>query len=445
VKRLLFLLCLALGLMPCTDLAEADVNAKTLADLVESDQLRLRSWLEPATGIVVGQEVQLTIEVSTRRWFAGGTTIRHPDEKNLVILRRDDFANNLSRREGAVTWVIQRWNLELYPQAAGTYHLPPIQLELAVNDATAGVVRGTLLTEPIEFQARVPAALANAEDWVATPTLTLEHSLDRETTGLVPGDAFTRKVSLRASHVTAMMLPPVQASELPGLPAYEDPPQLRDISNRGQATAERSQSITYVVEQSGQYSLPEQVFYWWDTVNGELKTVVLPELTIDAGAAVSETSDDAPAQEAAQLLQEFPRYWLLAAALGFTIVVAALLWRRRARSISESQLLRQVSSALRRGNNEAATRLLYRWLNIFRPQPDWYQLREALVRTGGPDAARQVDTLLAHTYGDGKDAPGSLQLERVRPEHASWLSACWRKLKPPPVDLKINPDDIAAG
>ena len=69
---------------------------------------------------------------------------------------------------------------------------------------------------------------------------------------LVPGDAFTRHITLRATHVTAMMLQPVISSSIPGLPAYEDEPQLRNTSNRGEASAERRQSITYVVEQAGQ-------------------------------------------------------------------------------------------------------------------------------------------------------------------------------------------------
>ena len=94
-------------------LLAANCQAASLQDLVDRGDLRVRSWLTPAEDIVVGQEVQLTIEVSTQRWFAGGTRIETPEIPNLVILRRDQFANNLNQREGAVSWVMQRWNLQL--------------------------------------------------------------------------------------------------------------------------------------------------------------------------------------------------------------------------------------------------------------------------------------------------------------------------------------------
>lgn len=436
--RFAFILCVC----TCTSQALAQVTPKSLADLVDTGQLLIRSWIEPADEIVVGEEIQLTIEVSTQRWFAGGTTIRYPDEKNLVILRRDTFANNLSRREGAMTWVIQRWNLELYPQAEGHYRLPPIELEVAVNDATAGVVRGALQTGPLEFEAHVPAALAGVKKWLATPMLSLEHELDREAVELVPGDAFTRQINLRATHVTAMMLPPVHASEVPGLAAYEDTPQLRDTSNRGEATAERRQSITYVVEQAGQYLLPAQVFYWWDTSNRELKTVVLPELSIDAGIAASSSAGDEPTPAGARLRERLARSWLLLLLPATIVGLGLLLWRRWPAHMSEATLLRQVSRALRRGESEQAARLLYHWLNSFRPQPDWYQLRTALARDAGTEAAEQVDRLLARAYG-GTELPGPVMLKQLKPTRIGWLAGILRQLLLKPVKLKLNPGDSA--
>ena len=92
-------------------LCSSAVIGQTLQGLMDDDQLRLRSWLQPKEGIVVGQELQLIIEISTRRWFAGGTAIHPPEVNNLVILRRNQFATNLSRREEGATWVVQQWQL----------------------------------------------------------------------------------------------------------------------------------------------------------------------------------------------------------------------------------------------------------------------------------------------------------------------------------------------
>ena len=220
--------CLLLLYLCCCN----SVGATSLQDLLDNDQLRLRNWLEPAGNIVVGQEVTLVIEISTRRWFAGGTRIHHPEVHNLVILQRDQFATNLSRQENGQTWVIQQWNLELYPQQEGVYQVPSLQLGLAVNHASAGIIRGSLETVPLEFSASVPTLLREADSWLATPLFEVNQSFDRELRQLQPGDAFTRTISLRATHVSAMMLPVPALQQLSGLSAYATKRRSRPAKRR---------------------------------------------------------------------------------------------------------------------------------------------------------------------------------------------------------------------
>ena len=197
-----------------------------------------------------------------------------------------------------------------------------------------------------------------------------------------------------------------------------------------------------MVEQAGQYLLPEQLFYWWDSRDRELKTVLLPELKIDAGIATSSSAGSESTPLRVRIREQLPQTWLLAALLGLVVGLGLLLWRRRPRPASESKLLRQVGRALRRGDNERAARLLYRWLNTFQPQPDWYRLRAALARAAGDAGAQQVDILLAKAYG-GADDRGPVFLARVKPIQTGWLAGSWQKLRLKSVQLKLNPDDIA--
>ncbi|MEP5766072.1 MAG: BatD family protein [Halieaceae bacterium] len=380
-------------------------QAMDLQTLVENDRLRLVSWLTPADNIVVGQEVQLVIEVSTPRWFAGGTRIRPPEVNNLVILRRNDFAVNSSRREAEATWVVQQWQLELYPQRAGDYQIPPVQLELAVNDADAGIVRGTLQTLPLSISAGIPELLENAEGWLATSSLAVEQRLDRQTAGLRPGDALRREITLRATQVTAMMLPEVSITQIQGLPAYPENPELEDRSNRGEATALRRQVITYVVEQAGQYQIPEQLFLWWDTTSNSVKTTILPALSIDAGVA---TPSAASASQTLTLELAWP--WLAGTAAALVLVlVIIVLWRwlRRPRPGSERQLLKQAARALRRGNKQLAVSRLYQWLNRQQAQGDWLSLRAMADDASDAELDQELESLLRDVYaGAGRASSG---------------------------------------
>ncbi len=356
--------------------------ADGLDTLLAEDRLRISSWLQPAENIVQGQEVRLLIEVSTPRWFAGGTGIKAPEVPGLLILRRNEFAVNLSRREAGATWVVQRWQLELYPQREGAFELPPVTLALAVNDATLGIVRGTVETGPQAFSVAVPAAMAGVSRWLATPSLQVRQRFDRALEGLAPGDAFQRSIELEATRLTALMLPEPKIEELDGLAAYPDLPELEDRSNRGEATALRRQTATYVVEKPGQYHLPEQSLSWWNTETNAMETATLPAVIIDAGTPA------APAEPVS-----LPAWWPQALALLVAIpLLLALLRVRR----SGDNPLGAARKALRQGDAKAASRALYRWLNLRPGEPGWLSLRESSAQADLADSAEQ---LLSAAYG----------------------------------------------
>jgi hypothetical protein len=434
VKRIWLLLLL---LAPC-------VGATTLQQLMDEDQLRLNSWLTPASDIVPGQEVQLTIEISTRRWFAGGTRIKLPEVPQLVVLQRDQFANNLSRREEGGTWVIQRWHLELYPQRAGEFEVPPINLELAVNDARAGIVQGKLVSKALAFSAVLPAALQGIGSWVAAPQFSLQQKLDPAPEQLQPGDAFTREVIFKASNLTAMMLPSLAGSSPQGLSAYKEISELVDRSNRGEAIAERTERIVYVVESAGQYQLPDQTFYWWDTANNQMEITILPAVTVDAGGGVLAPPPISGSPVTPEKRAHLDPLWLAPMLLLPLIYMLYRLRRSRAGQFDERLLLKQVEACLRSGERERAIEFLYQWLNQSRPLPDWYRLRRAVSDHADSATAGKVSALMDSVYGGAADANvGALKARQLSAKRS--LPRFFRRCLPRPVKLELNPGPDARG
>jgi hypothetical protein len=384
----------------------APAGASTLQQLMAEDKLRLTSWLSPPESIVIGQEVRLIIEVSTPRWFAGGTRIVLPEVADAVVLRRNEFATNISRREGATTWVVQQWQLELYPQQPGRYRVPEIDLGLAVNDADHGIVRGALATTSLEFVAVVPDILAGVDTWVATPTFSVEQVFDRELTALQPGDALTQTITLRASRVSAMMLPAPGHTELPGLAAYAALPELENRSNRGEATAIRRQTVTYVVERPGQYRLRGESFHWWNTESGKLELATLPAVTLDAG----EPGWTAHVPTLSPIVGwGFVAAILLGLAIFFT-------YRQRSGSTIPGRGLRrrQALRALRSGDRQNAVTALYAWLNSRAGEPGWLSLRNTVAGYRDESAMRATEDLLDEVYSEAaRQAASSRKLEIV--------------------------------
>ena len=254
-------------------------------DLVASGELTLDTSLSQVENIVPRQRVQLLVEVATARWFTGGTRITIPEVPGLVILQTEQFASNASEQRAGQTWVIQRWSLELYPQTEGTFTVPELVLNVSVSAGGAESAAGPVRAPGISFTATKPEIMATVDDWVAAPEFRVEQSLDKELDALAVGDAIERTVTFEARDVMAMMLPELPAASLDGVAAYPLPPTLENRNNRGVATAERVEMVSYVLQTPGDFRLPELEFAWWDTRNNTLQMVSLPAIEFSVAAA----------------------------------------------------------------------------------------------------------------------------------------------------------------
>ncbi len=269
-------LSLLLGL-----LVALSAHAESVRELKDRGALSVTASLSPATPVVPGQRVVLGIEVATDSWFSGGTRIDLPEVPGLVILQNEQFASNSSERRGAATWVIQRWQLDLFPQRAGRFSIPaiPVFVQLGIGAS------GSLASQPLTLQVELPGAMADLSHWVAAPEFEVSQSFDRDPDTLAVGDALERELRFEAVDLMAMMLPAAEPAQLPGLRAYPGPPELSSRNNRGDLLASRRQTVSYIAEQPGHYQLPAQEFHWWNTASRQLQLVSLPPVNVTVVAA----------------------------------------------------------------------------------------------------------------------------------------------------------------
>ena len=333
---------LLLRAVMCGELLAAE--APTVAELQAAGRLQVESAISPAEGLVPGQQARLLLTVATDRWFTGGTRIVIPEVPGLVILQTEQFASNASENRGGQNWVVQRWTLDVYPQRAGRFVIPPLTLRVKVNAGPAVDVAGELSAPAVRFSVTVPAALEQADQWVAAPAYRVSQNFDRPLTDLKVGDAFEREVVFEATGVMAMMLPPFEVTEQAGLAAYPEPPRLDNRNNRGETSALRSQRISYVVEAAGEYLLPSREYFWWDTQRRELRLLSLPEQRFTVGAAATSTASG-PGGWSGQWLRP-----LLAAVAGLGAAGLVLWWAWR--RLPRERLARLRDKLLR----------LWRWL-----------------------------------------------------------------------------------
>jgi hypothetical protein len=366
---------IAMLLGPLLLLVSMTVTATTLVELLQADKVRIKAWLEPAEGIIARQQVNLQIEVATDKWFSGGTRIGHVEIKDAIVLQRERFALNSTRQDGGITWTVQQWTLVVYPRRSGSFEIPAIPLTLSIAGENLEVITGNTTTQPMIFSAELPEALQHRQEWVATTDFEVKDRFDKSLEELKPGDALIRTISMSASNLPAMMLPKAIVADIPGMAVYAKPARLTDKVNRGDYLAERTQQITYVFENPGEFELPEETFHWWNLATQSAEVVILPAQTLVIASLPGQPVGQREISKTGlyeRLTSNLPLIFLagLIVVLLFAAWWLARRWFKHHESstrtqLSNSQLLKQAKKACRENNQQQALNYLYQWLGHY--------------------------------------------------------------------------------
>ena len=264
----------------------AVASAADIYDLQKSGDVELIAWVgeKPKSGdkitpakVSVNEQVILNIEVATPRWLTGGTRIGSIEIPNVIAKQRNQLATNYTERVDGTTWSRQRWEVTLYPMTSGEFVIPTVPVRIQVSAPDGSNVGGTLYTQPIKFEASLPSGLLSDESpWFSATDVDVEQQWQRSSEDLKVGDAVTRTVTIKAKDSLSVLLPNVLTNEsTQQYQAYPQPNRLDDTQERGDYRSSRIEETVYVIQQGGEFTLPEFTFQWWDSKNQRLESVVI--------------------------------------------------------------------------------------------------------------------------------------------------------------------------
>ena len=176
------------------------------------------------------------------------------------------------------------------------------------KDAIAAAVK----TEPVPFTVKLPPGAEKLGSLISARNLKVEEVWTPEPGKAKAGDAFTRTITFTAPDVPAMAFPPFPAGKIDGLGIYPKPPEVLDESNRGSLTGKRRDTITYVCQRAGHFTIPAVRLTWFDLDAQKLQTIDFParHLSVSSNPALEST-----AAEQGKFRSWTALSWLLAAAV----------------------------------------------------------------------------------------------------------------------------------
>lgn len=248
-----------------------------------AEPVRMRSSLVKPGPAWVGQRVALKVELLTTTFFASAPVFQLPTIPQALLMQIEDRPVLGTEQVDDTTYNVQQHELALFMLRPGVYTVPPFTIRFASAPRYGEPsVEHQLTTQAIQVEARMPPGAERLPSVISTRELRVNQTWQPQPKQALPGDAFTRTITLTAPDVPGMVFPPLPLDRpVDALAVYPKPPVVQDQVERGAFTGQRTQTVTYVCARPGPVTLPALIIPWWDVEHQQLRQVTLPPLTLE--------------------------------------------------------------------------------------------------------------------------------------------------------------------
>jgi len=288
-----------------------------------------------------GQRLSLSVELRAPGSFTGSASFELPQIPGTLLVKIGNPVVSSETIDGE-SWFVQTHEFALFSQKSGPLEVPSFPVRFEHQEGFTGpsiLVETRTPATTVEIQR--PPGSEGIGFLITTESLELTETWDPAPGPAQVGAIFKRTITQRAPNITGMALAPAPGAAPEGIRVYPGEAATRDQLERGDFLGERSETLTYLVQQPGTHTLPALAYVWWNPRTRTLESKTLPAATFDVAAP--------PVTSARSSASRSLWPWLLAAA-----VIAAGVWQGRAVTAA----IRKAWKALNPPHRVAARKLL---------------------------------------------------------------------------------------
>ncbi|SOZ34746.1 BatD family protein [Cupriavidus neocaledonicus] len=352
--------------------------------------------------VLVGQQVGIDITILAPNYFLSAPEFPPLAVPGAVVTLPDARAVNSTETIDGVAYAGIRKTYAFTAEQEGEFRLPAATLRVTYAGDDGAPREGSVTLPVTTIRAGTGGTSAAAAGAASgrrllpvarlSVTQTLDHEPDRGVVRLHAGDALVRTVTTFAPQTQAMMIVPPHAGSPRGVRMFRADARLSDRArdqpqDQAQETpgpgGTRVDTLTYVFERPGTYTLPAVTVDWVDPATGRPASSEAPAVKVEVAAARAAGALAPGGPSAGALPGERGLPWrALLWGAGALLVAAmlALLWRRlrprlarlrqrraerrRARAESADARLAATLRACRAGDAAAASQALGAWTRV---------------------------------------------------------------------------------
>jgi hypothetical protein len=346
----------------------------------------IRARLIPAKGIIVGQPIHLTVEVLVPNFFTGSPSFPTFELKNAIVVLSEDTPANTNEQINGQIYAGIRQTYFIYPQQAGDFQLPPVRLTIPYARVPPKTTQALLTLPQLAFHAEIPAAAAGLSYFLPTTKLTMQQRWDSPLENLRVGDTIERTITITATRMQGMLIPPLPLEASSGIRIYPGEPKVQDQkTDRGEfISGSRTEFTKYFIQKEGDYTLPAIELKWWSLSSNKLVTTAIPAVHFTAASNPGYVEELPPEREITAKTQPKPsslwsRYRGILITAPILLSAFVILWlayrylyrlgrflkKRYQRHLhSESAYFNNLIRSCRRNHPQETYQWLLNWLEI---------------------------------------------------------------------------------
>lgn len=297
-----------------------------LCSLALAQEPKARTSISTKGDLWTGQRVTLVVELLAPGYFSGTPSFDLPDTPGILIIPPAGSPVVSSETIDGVSYTVQRYEVAIFARHAGEQTVPgmPIRIHFKRAPLDKDTVAAEVKSAPVTFTAKAPQGAEKLGNIISARDLKAEEVWKPEPGKAKAGEAFIRTITYTAPDVPAMAFPPFPTDRIDGLGIYAKPPEVLDHSERGSLTGKRRDTITYVCQRPGHFTIPAAKLTWFDLEAKKLQTIHFPAVTLEVAPNPAMASA-AAAKEAGFADQRPTLAWLVGALAASLLGV--LVWK----------------------------------------------------------------------------------------------------------------------
>ncbi len=388
----------------------------------QQNEAIVRTAIEPEDDIRVGQRVTLRLDVLGVDGWASLPQLPRIDLPGALVYSPQSQGIRLNETIDGESYSGQRYEMWIYPQRTGEVRIPSFAVNTRIQQfgLKSEPVTKELPTKEIVFDVAMPPGASGTMNVICSTELKVQQRWRPERATAQVGDGVERVITRTIAGAPGMVLTPLKHANIQGIRVYPKQPRIDDSINRGELTGRRTDSVTYVFEQPGEYELPELALVWWDVDSKELREEILPGLIVDArpDADTAQVDDVATVPTEPERRSALP--WIILFVL--VVVLGGLCWRYRNvlqamwqqiqhyYRASEPSIFRRFVRAARAGDPKATQRMLMQWLDRIEARNQPARLDSFLERFGDTATIQAAEEMIVAAQSPNDTAWNGHQL-----------------------------------